>query len=520
MQGVKLAKLLFLCLLLTSVFTSCQEKADFASRSWSMADYADWQRAAYEIDAHRIDEYIGRQIRSDKDSMAADYRARRYYLSGGHYLWIDRYGVDRRADTVLAWLRMVDDVGFDTLKFQVDKIGNNLRRIRQLDLDSGTHDINHVMARLEYNLTKAYLRYVSGQRFGYVNPTAIFNRLDVIEKDSGKVAYRGLFDIKMEHADNAFYERALRLAKNDSVMVFLKSVQPAGTYHSLLKNKIHQSEMTPSERTKVLVNLERSRWRLADNIENYRKYVIVNIPSFHLQAINGDDTLTMKIGCGSLETKTPLLTSQIYRMEINPQWILPRSIIEKTVSRHVGDVDYFKAEHFFVRDRKTGERIPPERITWDMLQDRRYLVIQEGGEGNSLGRIIFRFNNKFSVYLHHTSSPRVFAREDRGVSHGCVRVEKPFELAAFMLDKKDEVLLDKIAYSMSADVSMLGHRNKAGIPDTLNRRRLIGQISLNPHIPIFITYYTLYPKGHAGWAEFADVYGYDQVIYRVLKNYI
>lgn len=485
-----------------------------------MEAYADWRHKPYAINARQINEYIGKLVRSDKDSMAADYRTRRYYLSGGRYLWIDRYGVDSRADTVLAWLRTVDEVGFDTLQFEVDKIGENLRRIRQLDLDSGTHNINHVMARLEYNLTKAYLRYASGQRFGYVNPSVIFNQLDVREKDSSKVSYRGLFDIKMEHAGNEFYESALRQVRKDSVAPFLRSVQPSGTYYSRLKDKLHQPALSPSERRRVLVNLERSRWRLADNIENHKKYVIVNIPSFHLQAINGGDTLAMRIGCGTLETKTPLLTSQIYRMDINPQWIVPRSIIEKNIIRHVGNVGYFRSEHFFVRDRKTGERIPPERITWGMLRDKRYLVIQEGGDGNSLGRIIFRFNNKFSVYLHHTSSPGVFSRDDRGVSHGCVRVENPFELAAFMLDKNDENILDKIAYSMSADVSMLGHKQQEGVPDTLNRKRLIGQVTVNPRIPIFITYYTLYPQGRDGWATYADVYGYDRVIYQVLKNYM
>lgn len=57
---------------------------------------------------------------------------------------------------------------------------------------------------------------------------------------------------------------------------------------------------------------------------------MVNIPSFHLMAVDDKDTLTMRIGCGTTETKTPLLTSAIKRMDVNPVWIVPRSIIEKT----------------------------------------------------------------------------------------------------------------------------------------------------------------------------------------------
>lgn len=56
---------------------------------------------------------------------------------------------------------------------------------------------------------------------------------------------------------------------------------------------------------------------------------MVNIPSFHLMAVDEKDTLTMRIGCGTTETKTPLLTSSIKRMDVNPVWIVPRSIIEK-----------------------------------------------------------------------------------------------------------------------------------------------------------------------------------------------
>lgn len=61
-----------------------------------------------------------------------------------------------------------------------------------------------------------------------------------------------------------------------------------------------------------------------------QKYIMVNIPSFHLMAVDDKDTLTMRIGCGTTETKTPLLTSTIKRMDVNPVWIVPRSIIEKT----------------------------------------------------------------------------------------------------------------------------------------------------------------------------------------------
>ena len=89
-----------------------------------------------------------------------------------------------------------------------------------------------------------------------------------------------------------------------------------------------------------------------------------------------------------------------------------------------------------------------EKVTTSMLLGGDYRVIQEGGEGNSLGRIIFRFPNSFSVYLHDTSSKEVFDRYDRGISHGCVRVEQPFNLAKFILGDNDKKLLDNIKTAM------------------------------------------------------------------------
>ena len=65
--------------------------------------------------------------------------------------------------------------------------------------------------------------------------------------------------------------------------------------------------------------------------------------------------------------------------------------------------------------------------------------------------MIFRFKNNFSVYLHDTSNPALFSANDRLASHGCVRVQRPYDLAVFLLEDKDEVLLDKIKYSFTFD---------------------------------------------------------------------
>ena len=240
--------------------------------------------------------------------------------------------------------------------------------------------------------------------------------------------------------------------------------------------------------------------------------------------MNGEKSLTMRVASGSLETKTPLLSSYVYCMDVNPQWIIPKSIVKKSIAHRL-NTGYFRSKHYFIRERATGQDIPVSQCNRAMLESGDYLVIQEGGEGNALGRIIFRFNNDFSIYLHDTSSRGVFRQEDRGVSHGCVRVEHPYELALFLLGDGQNKMAEKIAYSMQADVSPLGKNKEEltdeqlAVADTLKRNMLVGRVKVEPKVPIFITYFTLWPSAGGILQRYDDVYGYDQVMAAWLANY-
>lgn len=496
---------------------SCQEKKLNPNHNLTLSDYEQLDTAIYRIDSHQIRETIHRLIHNDKDSLAVDNRTKRYYANSGKFLWIARWGIDEKADTFLTYLEKVGMFGFNMEKFRLSQIKSDLNRIRTLDINGEENSINEVFARLEYNLTKAYLRYTTGQRFGYMNPDYVFNRLDIREKDSLNISYRGLFDLDIDKPTKNFYHQALRKVSNDSVSEFLKEIQPTNNLYKTLVDEYNKGQYTASERIKLLCNIERSRWRVSDNPEQHTKYVLVNIPSFHLDAIDGDSVLTMRMVCGTLETKTPILTSRIKRMDINPQWVVPRSIVKKDILRHIGDWEYFARKRFFVRNRATGKKVDMDDVTYEMLNNGNYAVVQEGGEGNSLGRIVFRFDNNFSVFIHDTSSREAFNSNDRGVSHGCIRAEKPYELALFMLNDKDEILTEKIKYSMSVNLNRQEERTGK---EELDKSKYIRSLNIKPQIPLFITYYTIYPNIKGKLQSYQDIYGYDAVIYKYLRNYI
>ena len=120
----------------------------------------------------------------------------------------------------------------------------------------------------------------------------------------------------------------------------------------------------------------------------------------------------------------------------------------------------------------------------------------------------------------------MFSKEDRGVSHGCVRVQHPYELAAFLVGDESSKTLARIRYSMSADVSSLGQgrgeltSEQLARADTLKRRMLIGSVSVTPAVPLYIVYYTLFPDENGHILHFEDVYGYDELVYGILRNYL
>ncbi len=505
---------------------SCQEKNPNPNSQLSIDDYASLDTSVLSLNSHRVWEEIDSLSKTDEDSMFADVATRNIYNNKKSFLWVDRKGVNSRADSILNYLQCINSLGFSKQKFCLHQIENDLRRIRSLEFGDGDNRINKVIARLEYNLTKAYLRYAIGQQFGFMNPSKVFNKLDVQDLDTSKVSYHKIFDIKIKHENRRFVEYALHKVHVDSVAEFLRETEPKSPFYYALRRQLNSTNVDLLGKARIQVNMERCRWRMPDYPQAHSKYVLVNIPSFHLYAQDGDNELIMRVAFGSFESKTPLMISEIKKMEINPQWVMPRSIIKKSIIPHVGNVTYFDQRNYFIRNRYTGKIVETRQVTRQMLESGDYFVIQRGGEGNAMGRIVFRFDNDLAIYLHDTSSRDVFEKSDRDVSHGCVRVERPFDLAVFLLEEKESSLIDKISYSMTADVTPLGIEEKKltdkmrAVADTLNKKMLIGSVNVTPHIPIFIIYYTLYPSKDGKIRSYPDVYGYDALIYKKLKNYI
>ena len=127
--------------------------------------------------------------------------------------------------------------------------------------------------------------------------------------------------------------------------------------------------------------------------------------------------------------ETPNLYGQISYFVLNPTWSVPRSIVEEEIVAGLRkDSSYLKKRNF--KAYKSGKQVSLDGLTGkELLSSKSYILVQDPGLGNALGKIKFMFRNPFGVYLHDTPTRAPFNYVNRAVSHGCVRVEKPITIS-------------------------------------------------------------------------------------------
>ena len=505
-------KQLFVFFIVLMAMCACTDGEKQSYQDITLEALSELKSQQYELSSETIRGQIKQLIKNETSSSAAIKYVCDYYKADRPLVWIDRHGIDSRADTLLSFISKVEEMGFKKELFRVEQIENDLEKVRKLDFDNASNSASKVMARLEYNLSRAFMRYSSGQNFGFVNPAIILNRDPENNSDTAKMVYKHQFDIKMEHATDSFYRSAVAAAGSANLGKFLREMQPKRKLYGQLQQRLNSGKLSESEWYTTLCNMERCRWNEKMIEDNYQKYIFVNIPAFTLWAVDGNDVMSMRVCCGAVKTKTPLLTSEIVRMELNPNWNVPSSIAKGIA----GSVGYMMRNNMFIYDVNKG-KLPASAASRERILSGKQRIVQNGGPGNSLGRIVFRFQNSFSVYLHHTSSPWHFQSTNRAVSHGCVRVEKPYELAVFLMKEKDETLAQKIKYSMTYTAK----KDSEGKPDpsSVAKDSLVSTVSVVPPVPVFLSYYTLYPDSGGNLVSYPDVYGYDKRIIEQLKPY-
>ena len=433
-----------------------------------------------------------------------------YYAANGYepvfvlyHLW------DGDLETMLSYYKKAGDHGLDPGLFKPEQIADAVSKFSAAKgTIKNTREAYYAMAKLELLLANSLINYSSDLQFGVISPRKLYSRYFIKTARPDSVSMGRVFDIEDMHA-------------------YLDSIQPKSPEYLALQKAYLDGFVAPKiskEETRriLLVNMERLRWK---NKPTEKRYVNVNIPEIKLDVIDSDrSVLNMKVCVGegrnkkylnSLENyndtckidnpfphETPLLSSVIHSVEVNPVWNIPRSIATKEIIVQAADDPYYLSNKGInvYRDGKLVK--DPETIDWSDVDPKKneYEFKQQPGEQNSLGKIKFLFENRSSVYLHDTPAKDAFHYTMRAVSHGCVRLEKPLDLAHNLF--RDTTKYNLIAKDMEMDDPS---------PE---------DIALRPRVPVYITYVTCW-KDPDGQLQFrGDVYGLDIVLYDHLKKFL
>jgi L,D-transpeptidase YcbB len=240
--------------------------------------------------------------------------------------------------------------------------------------------------------------------------------------------------------------------------------------------------------------MERWRWMPT---EFEQPPVLVNIPEFRLRAYSEDHqlALSMNVVVGkAAPTQTPVFTDSIRFIVFRPYWNVPPGILRRSVIPGITKSSgYIAKERFEVTD-SSGRLVKPDDDIVAGLRSGKYSIRQKPGPANALGLIKFMFPNTYSVYLHSTPSTELFAKSRRDFSSGCIRVEKPAELASFLLRNQPD------------GQSWTAQRAQTAMDSGKDNQ----QVNLAVKVPVLILYVTAVAEEDGSVHFFDDIYGHDK----------
>jgi L,D-transpeptidase YcbB len=253
----------------------------------------------------------------------------------------------------------------------------------------------------------------------------------------------------------------------------------------------------------LLLNLDRIKWL---NNPNSKRHIIINIPDFMLYfEQDGELIQTFRTIVGTPKNPTPIFSNSVKTIVLNPQWNVPKSIIQKEyIPELLRDPNVLRKDRIEVYDGwgRDAVKVNPSSVNWAKYRYSKtvpYRLAQTAGTHNALGKIKFLFPNKFSVYMHDTPTKYLFAKDKRAFSHGCIRLQKPRELLETFSTFEKNVDLNK-SYEI-----LEGTKKK--------------YLSLDDHVPIDVIYLTAWVD-YEGQLQFRnDVYRYDEMQLKSFKKW-
>lgn len=302
---------------------------------------------------------------------------------------------------------------------------------------------------------------------------------DAVADQASEASADELFDAQVKEAVFAFQrENGLHA---DGVV---------GPRTLLALNAVSDDGMAESD---IVANMERWRWMPRD-LGAF--HIFVNIPEFKARLFrDGAQVYETRVVVGKPSNQTPVFSDLMDHVIVNPYWNVPYSIASEELLPSIrSDASYLSQRNYEVL--AGGRVVDPSSVDWSNVNLNKLRIRQRPGGGNALGQIKFMFPNRHAVYLHDTPSKSLFSRSSRAFSHGCVRVQDPFDFADALLQMDGEWTAARLK-------SMIGGQEK--------------RADLTRPVPVHLAYFTAFVDENGKLQRRPDIYGHNATLTRALE---
>lgn len=494
-----------------------------------------------------------------------------YSKNNYDFLWFDTLSMKNNADTAISQMSNAKRKGLDCSFYLLPQIN------KQIQIFSGNNSLLSKNSKIiaDLLLTNAYLNYCYHLAYGWSetveSTTYMFDFAELIGTEHPS-EIQSIIEPKNVHYQNyihawqSFYDKFsgfpesnIPFLTEDSLNCYALTIQRLKFLELLdekdsasfqkIRTAINQfqylfglkSSGKPDSLTVIRLNksfnfyheqamltVEKLKRLTFDSIPSF---ILINIPTFTLFWTEQYEMVsTHRVVTGTSKNQTPELESFITKYTLLPDWNLPYSIATKeTLPSIKRNINYLEKNKYIITNQKR-QQIDPSTVNWSKLNRSNfpYRIVQTPGEHNALGLVKFFFNNSHDVYLHDTPQKRFFKRNVRSFSHGCMRLENPFEFLKKLLEYQegmlhfDEDLLKEKNLTLSQkqfEKIREGEENIASV-DTIYaylERKQQEDFKLKNKIPLFVRYYCSFYDVDGNVLFYSDIYLQDEKLIAELK---
>jgi murein L,D-transpeptidase YcbB/YkuD len=394
---------------------------------------------------------------------------KQFYEARGYLpAWVDGDRTTPQMKDLFQQLHYSEKHGLDPAAYGVAQF-EELRDASQ-EKYKGTRFEPAEVPELDARMTYAYLRYAADLLAWGAKPRDVY--------------VNWLVDPKKEDLAARLEAAVAKGTVRDS----LEELAPTHPQYRGLQAALVRELANPTGKEEQLrMNLERWRWAPHDMGD---RYVLINVPAYQMQVMEADKpALAMRVIVGAPATPTPLFSDEMTYVIFSPYWNIPESILrEETLPRLARDPDYLRRNNLEVVG--TSGTVDASGIDWSDESALSGLRLRQApGPENALGLVKFIFPNHFNVYLHDTPGDRLFFKDARALSHGCIRIENPVGMAKYVMRERPDWDEPRIVRAMNSQEEQT--------------------VTLKQKLPVHIGYWTAWVDADGQVIYTDDPYGID-----------